>query len=97
MPCEKSAMTGKLKFSPIEWIKLSAIVLPVLVTLAWSIVGLFMKVEYIQGRLYEQKGELMSLESNDKERAISQSVITQQLVDISQRLIRIENKMDGVK
>lgn len=85
------------RFSTVEWIKLSAVVIPVIVSVAWAIVGLFLKVEYIQGRLYEQKGELMSLESNDKGRAISQGVITQQLVDISQRLIRIENKMDGGK
>lgn len=89
--------TKEAKFSFAEWIKLCAIVVPLLVSLAWAIIGLFMKVEYMQGRLYEQKGELMAIQNKEAEREVSLGVMNQQLLDISQRLGRMENKMDGVK
>lgn len=85
------------KFSLAESIKLWAIIVPLLISLAWAIIGLFMKVEYMQGRLYEQKGELMAIQNKEAEREVSLGVMNQQLVDISQRLGRIENKMDGGK
>lgn len=78
---------------------LAPVLIPFLISalagLIWAEIALFMKVEYMQGRLYEQKGELMSLQSNEKDRAISLAAVTQELSDISQRLVRIENKLDA--